>query len=227
MKKFLSAFFLSLGLIANVAHASPTAPVAGTDYLVLNSPQPIDSSTVKMMMSFRKSADTPVGKIEVTEFFWYGCPHCSEFNPLLEAWVKKQGPDVIFKRVPVAFDDRFKPHSKMFHALDELGLADKLTPIVFREIHENHNYLMTEQAQIDFLSKNGVDPQKYKAAYDSFSANSLLQRDAKLMTDYKIDGVPTLAIQGKYETSPAQANGSAQTLQVLDYLVAQIRAKKL
>jgi len=212
MKKFLSAFFLSVGLITGAAHASATAPVAGTDYTVLNSPQP---------------TDVAAGKIEVTEFFWYGCPHCNEFNPLLDAWVKRQGPDVVFTRVPVAFDDRFVPHSKMFHALDAMGLAGKLTPIVFHEIHENHNYLMTEQAQVDFLSKNGVDPQKYKAAYESFGTNSLLQRDAKLLTDYKIDAVPTLAIQGKYETSPAQTNGLPQTLQVLDYLVAQVRAKKL
>ena len=212
MKKFLSAAFLFLGLIASAAQASPAAPVAGTDYLVLNSPQAIDS---------------PAGKIEITEFFWYGCPHCNEFNPLLEAWLKRQAPDVVFKRVPVAFDDRFVPHSKMFHALDALGLAGKLTPVVFHEIHENHDYLMTEQAQADFLQKNGVDPQKYKAAYESFGTNSLLQRDAKLLTDYKIDAVPTLAIQGKYETSPAQTNSLPGTLQVLDYLVAQIRAKKL
>jgi len=212
MKKLLSAVFLSLGLIASAAYASPAAPVAGTDYLVLNSPQPVDS---------------PAGKIEITEFFWYGCPHCNEFNPTLEAWLKRQGPDIEFKRVPVAFEDRFVPHSKMFHALDALGLASKLTPVVFHEIHENHDYLLTEQAQADFLSKNGVDPQKYKAAYESFSTNSELQRDTKMLTDYKIDGVPTLAVQGKYETSPAQAKGLAETIQVLDYLVAQIRAKKL
>jgi protein dithiol oxidoreductase (disulfide-forming) len=212
MKKLLSAVFLSLGLIASAAYASPAAPVAGTDYLVLNSPQPVDS---------------PAGKIEITEFFWYGCPHCNEFNPTLEAWLKRQGPDIVFKRVPVAFEDRFVPHSKMFHALDALGLASKLTPVVFHEIHENHDYLLTEQAQADFLSKNGVDPQKYKAAYESFSTNSELQRDTKMLTDYKIDGVPTLAVQGKYETSPAQAKGLAETIQVLDYLVAQIRAKKL
>ena len=103
MKKFLSALALSLGLAVGAmsamtsAHASPAAPVAGTDYTVLQSPQPVD----------------PTGKIEVTEFFWYGCPHCNEFDPYLEAWVKKQGPDVVFKRVPVAFRDDFIPHSKM------------------------------------------------------------------------------------------------------------------
>jgi protein dithiol oxidoreductase (disulfide-forming) len=217
MKKFLSALALSLGLAVGAmsavtaAHASPAAPVAGTDYTVLQSPQPVD----------------PAGKIEVTEFFWYGCPHCNEFDPYLEAWVKKQGPDVVFKRVPVAFRDDFIPHSKMYHALDALGLADKLTPAVFNEIHVKKNYLLTPEAQATFLATQGVDKKKYMDAYNSFSTQSDLKRDTKLMADYKIDGVPTLAIQGKYETGPATTNSLPGTIQVLDYLVQQIRAKKM
>jgi thiol:disulfide interchange protein DsbA len=217
MKKFLSALALSLGLAVGAmsamtsAHASPAAPVAGTDYTVLQSPQPVD----------------PTGKIEVTEFFWYGCPHCNEFDPYLEAWVKKQGPDVVFKRVPVAFRDDFIPHSKMYHALDALGLADKLTPVVFNEIHVKKNYLLTPEAQATFLATQGVDKKKYMDAYNSFSTQSDLKRDTKLMADYKIDGVPTLAIQGKYETGPATTNSLPGTIQVLDFLVTQIRAKKM
>jgi len=217
MKKFLSALALSLGLAVGAmsamtsAHASPAAPVAGTDYTVLQSPQPVD----------------PTGKIEVTEFFWYGCPHCNEFDPYLEAWVKKQGPDVVFKRVPVAFRDDFIPHSKMYHALDALGLADKLTPAVFNEIHVKKNYLLTPEAQATFLATQGVDKKKYMDAYNSFSTQSDLKRDTKLMADYKIDGVPTLAIQGKYETGPATTNSLPGTIQVLDFLVTQIRDKKM
>jgi len=196
MKKLFSALALSLGLVAgtlsamNAAHASPAAPVAGTDYTVLQAAQPVDAQ----------------GKIEVIEFMWYGCPHCNEFDPYLEAWVKKQGPDVVFKRVPVAFRDDFIPHSKMYHALDALGLADKLTPAVFNEIH---------------------DKKKYMDAYNSFSTQSDLQRDNKLLQDYKIDGVPTLAVQGKYETGPATTNSLPGTIQVLDFLISQIRAKKM
>jgi thiol:disulfide interchange protein DsbA len=217
MKKFFSALALSLGLAAgtlsvmNSAHASPAAPVAGTDYTVLQTAQPVDAQ----------------GKIEVIEFMWYGCPHCNEFDPYLEAWVKKQGPDVVFKRVPVAFRDDFIPHSKMYHALDALGLADKLTPAVFNEIHVKKNYLLTPEAQATFLATQGVDKKKYLDAYNSFSTQSDLQRDNKLMQDYKIDGVPTLAIQGKYETGPATTNSLPGTIQVLDFLIAQIRAKKM
>jgi thiol:disulfide interchange protein DsbA len=217
MKKFFSALALSLGLAAgtlsvmNSAHASPAAPVAGTDYTVLQAAQPVDAQ----------------GKIEVIEFMWYGCPHCNEFDPYLEAWVKKQGPDVVFKRVPVAFRDDFIPHSKMYHALDALGLADKLTPAVFNEIHVKKNYLLTPEAQATFLATQGVDKKKYLDAYNSFSTQSDLQRDNKLMQDYKIDGVPTLAVQGKYETGPATTNSLPGTIQVLDFLVSQVRAKKM
>ena len=217
MNKLFRALALSIGLVAgtlgavNAAHASPAAPVAGTDYTVLQPAQPVDAN----------------GKIEVIEFMWYGCPHCNEFDPYLEAWVKKQGPDVVFKRVPVAFRDDFIPHSKMYHALDALGLADKLTPAVFNEIHVKKNYLLTPEAQATFLATQGVDKKKYLDAYNSFSTQSDLQRDTKLMQDYKIDGVPTLAVQGKYETGPATTNSLPGTIQVLDFLVAQIRAKKM
>jgi len=212
MKKLLSILFLSLGLVASAAHASPTAPVAGKDYTTLSTPQPVEA---------------PAGKIEVIEFMWYGCPHCNEFDPYLEAWVKKQGPDVVFKRVPVAFRDDFIPHSKLYHAVDALGLANQLTPDIFHEIHVNKNYLLTPEDQAKFLKTKGVEPKKFMDAYNSFSTQSAIQRDKKLIEDFKIDGVPTLAVQGKYETGPAQTNSLPGTIQVLDYLVAQVRAKKM
>ncbi|MBP0588783.1 thiol:disulfide interchange protein DsbA/DsbL [Paraburkholderia sp. LEh10] len=212
MKKLLSILFLSFGIVASAAQASPAAPVAGKDYTVLSTPQPVEA---------------PAGKIEVIEFMWYGCPHCNEFDPDLEAWIKKQGPDVVFKRVPVAFRDDFIPHSKLYHAVDALGLANQLTPTIFHEIHVNKNYLLTPEDQAKFLAKNGVDPKKFMDAYNSFSTQSALQRDKKLLEDYKIEGVPTLAVQGKYETGPAQTNSLTGTIQVLDYLIAQVRAKKM
>lgn len=217
MKRLLGTLFLSLSLIAGVAHASADAPVAGKDYTVLKTPQALD---------------VPAGKIEVIEFFWYGCPHCNAFDPFLEGWIKKQGQDVVFKRVPVAFRDDFIPHSKMYYALDALGLSQKLTPVVFHEIHVNKNYLLTPEDQAKFLATQGVDPKKYMEAYNSFSTQSALQRDKALLDSYKIDGVPTIAIQGKYETGPAMVQGPEDkalpgTLQVMDFIVSQIRSKKM
>jgi len=212
MKKLFSVFVLSIGLLAGTSQAALPTPQAGAAYRVLKTPQPLDTSP---------------RQIAVTEFFWYGCPHCNDLDPALEAWIKRQAPDVVFKRVPLVLGARFVPHSKLFYALDALGLSQQLTPLIFHEIHENHDDLLTEQAQADFLAKNGVDPLKFKAAYESFSADNDLRRDAEMAANYQIDGVPTLAVQGKYETSPAQAGGSQAALQVLDYLVSQVRAKRM
>ena len=215
MKKLFRTLLFSASLAvvsASAAYASPSAPVAGKDYTVLKTPQPVD---------------VPAGKIEVIEFMWYGCPHCNEFDPYLESWLKKQQPDVVFKRVPVAFRDDFIPHSKLLHALDALGLVQQLTPAVFNEIHVNKNYLLTPEDQAKFLATKGVDPKKFLAAYNSFSTQTALNRDKQMIQDYKIDGVPTLAIQGKYETGPAATDSLPGTLQVLDYLVSQVRAKKM
>jgi thiol:disulfide interchange protein DsbA len=115
----------------------------------------------------------------------------------------------------------------MFHALDALGLADKLTPAVFNEIHVKKDYLLTPEAQATFLATQGVDKKKYMDAYNSFSTQSNLQRDKKLLDAYKIDGVPTIAIQGKYETGPATTNSLPGTIQVMDFIVNQVRAKKM
>ncbi|HTH62404.1 MAG TPA: thiol:disulfide interchange protein DsbA/DsbL [Paraburkholderia sp.] len=215
MKRLLRSLLLSLSLslmAVGGAHASPTAPVADKDYTVLKTPQPVD---------------VPAGKIEVIEFFWYGCPHCNEFNPYLEDWIKRQQPDVVFKRVPVAFRDDFIPHSKMFYALEALGLDRKLTPAIFHEIHVNKNYLLTPEAQVAFLSTLGVDKQKYMDAYNSFSTQSALKRDQQVLTNYQIDGVPTIAVQGRYLTGPSNVGTLPGAIQVMDYLVAQVRAKKM
>lgn len=215
MKKLLGTLLLSAGLIAGFvtsASASAAAPVAGKDYKVMQNPQPTSA---------------PAGKVEVIEFFWYGCPHCYAFEPTLEAWVKQQGDKIAFKRVPVAFRDDFIPHTKLYYTLVSLGLADKLTPVVFDEIHKQHDYLLTPQAQADFLAKQGVDKQKFMAAYNSFSVQGETKQAADLLKSYNIDGVPTLVVAGKYKTGTDYTNSLPGTATVLDYLVSQVQAKKL
>ncbi|KVE33209.1 thiol:disulfide interchange protein DsbA/DsbL [Burkholderia sp. TSV86] len=212
MKKLLNTLFLSLSLVAGLAHASPAAPVAGKDYEVMKSPQPVSA---------------PAGKVEVIEFFWYGCPHCYEFEPTVEAWVKKEGDKIAFKRVPVAFRDDFVPHTKLFYALSALGISEKVTPAVFDAIHKQKNYLLTPQAQADFLATQGVDKKKFLDAYNSFSVQGQAKQAAEQLKNYAIDGVPTIVVQGKYKTGPAYTNSLEGTAQVLDFLVKQVQGKKL
>ncbi|KWF06081.1 thiol:disulfide interchange protein DsbA/DsbL [Burkholderia ubonensis] len=212
MKKLLSMLLLSLSLAAGFAQAAPSAPVAGKDYEVMKAPQPVSA---------------PAGKVEVIEFFWYGCPHCYEFEPTVEAWVKKQGDKVDFKRIPVAFRDDFVPHSKLFYAVSALGISEKVTPAIFNAIHKQKNYLLTPQAQADFLASQGVDKKKFMDAYNSFSVQGQVKQSAELLKSYNIDGVPTIVVQGKYKTGPAYTNSLEGTAQVLDYLVKQVQDKKL
>ncbi|WP_186257614.1 thiol:disulfide interchange protein DsbA/DsbL [Burkholderia gladioli] len=213
MKKLFSTLFLSLSLAAGiVAQSASAAPLAGKDYEVMKSPQPISA---------------PAGKVEVIEFFWYGCPHCYEFEPTLEAWVKKQGDNIVFKRVPVAFRDDFLPHSAMYYTLNALGVAEKDTPAVFNAIHKQKNYLLTPQAQADFLATQGIDKQKYLATYNSFTVQGQVKQSGELAKTYDIQGVPTIVIQGKYKSGPSYTGSEAGTPPVLDWIVQQVKDKKL
>ncbi len=182
MKKILGSLFAALGLaLALQAHASPTDPKAGVDYQVLQPAQPVN---------------VPAGKIEVTEFFWYGCPHCAAFDPKLEAWIKKQNKDVVFDRVPVAFRKDFEPHQRLYYALVTLGREREMTPKIFHEIQVNKDYLLSPATQADFLAKQGIDRKAFLNAYNAFSMGSQVARADQMIQAYKIDGVPTIVELG-------------------------------
>ncbi|MGO4332541.1 thiol:disulfide interchange protein DsbA/DsbL [Cupriavidus sp. 2TAF22] len=212
MKK-LATLFATLvavtGFLMN-APAQAAAPTAGKEYQVLKAPQPVTQ-----------------GKIEVTEFFWYGCPHCFDFEPELEAWVSKQGKDVVFKRVPVAFRDDLLPHTKIFYALEAMGKLDAMHGKVFSAIHVDRKRMLDPNEIADFMAKNGIDRKAFLDAYNSFSVTTNTQRANKIADAYKIDGVPTVVVQGKYVTSPSVAGTKAAAIQTMDFLVGQVRDKKL
>ena len=163
----------------------------------------------------------------MTEFFWYGCPHCYDFEPELEAWVKKQGKDVVFKRVPVAFRDDLLPHTKIFYALEAMGKLDAMHTKVFDAIHKQRKRMLTTDEIADFMAQNGIDKKQWLDTYNSFSVTTNSQRANKIADAYKIDGVPTVVVQGKYETSPSIAGTKAGAIQAMDFLVTGVRDKKL
>ena len=211
-----------LGLAAGFSAPAALAaePQAGTQYVVLQNPQPTDTGK----------------KVEVTEFFWYDCPHCNAFEPSLEAWVKKQGDKIVFKRVPVAFRDSFIPQQKLYYALEALGKVDELQARIFRAIHVERQQLETYSQIAAFIAKQpGIDAKKYADAYNSFGVQTKARRATQLQADYQIDGVPTLAIGGRYLTSPSIVAASVgnrpepalheAALQVADYLVSKSAGK--
>ena len=219
--RLIQNMLLSLGLALTLGStfATPAAPQSGTDYRTLDKPQPVEAGK----------------KIEVTEFFWSSCPHCFAFEPYLAEWVKRHGDTIIFKRVPVNFRESFIPQQKLHYALEAMGKLEELQPKVFHAIHVDHQSLDTDAAILDFVGKHGVDKQKFTDAYNAFGTQAKVKRALALQEAYKIDGVPTIAIGGKYETSPSivgasmgqqsEAKLAAAALQVMDALLLKVHSE--
>ena len=187
------------------------SPVAGfaqgarREFDVVDPPQPTDSP----------------GKIEVVEFFWYGCPHCFKFEPLLEAWVGKLPADVEFRRVPAIFSDRWAHDAAIYYAFEALGLAGKLHRAFFDAIHRDRLRSDDPKALAEWLRANGADATRFEQTVKSFGVQARVRRARQLAGSYKLDAVPTLAVQGRYTI---EAHGGFQAmLQTADKLIAETR----
>ena len=183
------------------------APVEGRDYARLAQPLPMPAT----------------GKVEVVEFFGYWCPHCNAFEPTLESWVRKLPADVAFRRIPVAFSAAQEPYAKIFLSLEAMGLVDQMHRKVFAAIHVQHLRLEKESDILAFMTANGVDATKFSETYKSFTVASKFKQARQLADAYRIDGVPTLGIQGRFFTSPSLAGGADQALRVTDYLIQRAK----
>ena len=191
--------------------ARGAAPVEGTHFVRLNTPASV-------------SLPTPDKKIDLVEFFWYGCPHCNAFEPALESWVKRLPPDVSFRRVHVGFGAPHQAHQKLFYALEELGLLDTLHRKVFAAIHMQNKRLLTDADIAAFGTESGIDGAKLVAATKSFGVVTKATRARQLSEAYKIDGVPAIGVQGRYYTSGSLAGSMERMVTVADYLIGKSRA---
>src|SRR5690349_6150086 len=161
--------------------------VAGKDYRLIKPPQPVASGA----------------KIELLEFFWYGCPHCNNLQPSLTAWLKRKPADVEFKRVPAVFQDSWVPLTKAYFTIEAMGLVDKLHHRVFAAIHEQRIHLQDPKVLFDWVGKQGVDAKKFADTYNSFAVQSHTQRAKDMTNNYDIPGTPALVVDGKYLTAPS------------------------
>jgi thiol:disulfide interchange protein DsbA len=207
----------AIGLSA-VAAASPAQPKDGVEYLTLPEAQNTDAA----------------GKVEVTEFFAYYCPHCYRFEPVLAAWVKKQGANIVFKRVHVPPGQSALAQQRLFYTLEALGLTEQYHQKVFDAIHVQRLRLPNDQAVLDWAVKAGIDQAKFIDAWNSFGVQAKLRRASAMMAAYRVDEWPMVAIDGRFLTSPSRAGQDAQpedqlqqsALQVMDFLVAKAKAEK-
>ena len=200
-------FAPALMMAGPLALAQSPAPVEGHDYKRLEPPQPAPAA----------------GKIEVLEFFSYACPHCSAFEPTLQAWAQRLPADVILRRVPVPFLFNAENFQRTYYTLETLGLVDAMQSKIFTAIHADRQRLEKPEEIAALVAKNGGDAAKFLATFKSFSIVTAQMRAKKLTSDYKIESVPTLVIQGRYITSPADAGSAERSLAVVDALIARAR----
>ena len=178
-------YFLPLLLLCFSALARAEL-VADKDYHVINPPQQIETGK----------------KIEVVEFFYYGCPHCFALEPTLEAWLKQKPKDVEYRRIPIVFRESWIPLTKAFYAFEALGVVDKVHNEFFIAV-QNEKLKDSKEDLVKWASAHGVDGQKFAEAFDSFGVQSKTQRSMQVGRGYGVTGTPSVAIDGKFLTAPS------------------------
>ena len=167
--------------------------------------------------------DVPQGKIEVIEFFWYGCPHCYRLEPSLNAWLKNKPADVVFKRIHAIPSEAWGLHAYIYYTLETMGLLDPLHDKVFDAIHKDRKNLTNAKILDQFLVENKVDPAKYHEVEKSFTVNAKVKRAAQQTAAYKVDGVPRVFVDGKLYTGPEFAGGEDRIMGAVDEMIAAER----
>jgi len=208
LTKTLLLAALFLGAAATVS-AQPALYVEGTHYNEIASPV--------------RTSDP--NKIEITEIFWYGCPHCYAFEPLITSWEEKLPSDVAFVRSPGMWNQTMEIHAQIYYAAEALGVTDKIHDVAFSEIHQRRNYLQTEEAVKEMFVREGVESSAFDKAWNSFSVTSAVKRAGTRMRDYGVRGVPSMVVNGKYLVSVGGAVPTqTDLLKIVDFLVQKERS---
>jgi protein dithiol oxidoreductase (disulfide-forming) len=210
----LAATSVATGAAVSFAHAQAPAGRGfqeGADFIALDK---------------RVVTDPMPGKVEVVEFFWYSCGHCNAFEPALEAWIKKTPKDVVVRRVPVAFQPNFEAQQRLFYSLEAMGKLESLHAKVFYAIHVEKQQLNTFDTIAAWVDKQGVKKDQFTAMFNSFSVATKARKATQLQNDYKVDGVPSLGIAGRFITSASLTQTMARALEVTDFLIAEARKSK-
>ncbi|MEY4362731.1 MAG: hypothetical protein RLZZ24_83 [Pseudomonadota bacterium] len=194
------------------AQAQTPAPVKkpqeGIEYIALDKRVPTEAGE---------------GKIEVIEFFWYSCPHCNAFEPRFAQWLKAAPKDVVIRRVPVRFRDTFEPQQRAYYVFEALGLVESMHSKLFHAIHVDRQPLESAQALAAWADKNGLPAQKFNETYNSFGVVTKARRATQLQESFKVQGVPSFGIAGRFYTDGSLTGSMEHAVQVVEYLVAEVR----
>lgn len=207
--RFAARIVMALLAFAIVAGTASAQLVEGKNYARLPNPQPVETGN----------------KIEVIEFFSYGCPHCAALEPFLDKWLDSLPPDVAFRRVPVMFHQDWVQLAKVWYTLDAMGQA-KLSPEVFKAIHQTGTRLWDKKTFLEWAASKGLDAKKVDDVFSSFAIDGKVKRAMQLAQEYRIEAVPTVIVDGKFMTSSDRVGTHANLPAAINELVAKARSER-
>lgn len=212
LKPILSLFFLfvastSVGIAAESPKGEPNAELP---YELVTPPHP--------------TADP--SKIEVIEFFWYGCPHCYHFESYLKEWLKTKPSNVVFIRQPAVFNEHWAAHAKAFFTAESLGVLDKVHDDLYDAIQNKRETLESEADLAKFFASHGVKEEDFHKAYKSFAVDAKMRQAQTLAPSYGIDGTPAIIVNGKYRIGASKAKSFDKMIEATNALIKQEAASK-
>ena len=197
------ARILLVGLLLGLPVVQALAYDEGIEYATVPAPQPTETG----------------GKVEVLELFWYGCPHCWHLEPIVQKWQTTMPANVSFRRMPAILGPTWEPLARAYFAAELMGKADELHEPLFKAVQVERQRLMDVDSIAAFVATQGLDPEAFKEAYDSFFVDMQVRKAEELGQSFGIDGVPAIVVNGKYRTTATLAGGNDKVFEVVDQLI--------
>jgi thiol:disulfide interchange protein DsbA len=188
-----------------------------------------NAQTPRLEVDYRLIPQQPIAtgsKIEVIDFFWYGCPHCNKFQPAFEQWRKRMPADVEVRRIPAVRHDNWAPHARIFYTLQVLGEVERLHQAVYHGYHVEELYMSKPEVMEAWAVEHGIDRAKWLAAYNSPMVLEQVEQAKVLTAQYDIRGTPSLVVDGRYLTSGSLVKETGDMIPILDQLVQLARAQR-
>lgn len=207
-------FFRGLALLAAVAFAAPA---------------PAQEVRARQNVEYRLIAPQPVetgDRIEVVEFFWYGCPHCNNFQPSLEAWIRRKPADVVLRRVPAVFRDSWAPHARIYYTLEQLGEVERLHQKVYFGYHVEELSMSKPDVMERWAAANGIDRERWRKSYSSPEVDAKVENAKRLTESYSLQGTPSVVVDGRYLTSSSMTSSFPEMISILEELIGIARGKR-
>ena len=162
-------------------------------------------------------------KIEVVDFFWYGCPHCNDFQPSLESWIKRKPADVVLRRVPAVFRDSWAPHARIYYTLEQLGEVERLHQKVYFSYHVEELPMSKSDVMERWAAANGIDRERWRKSYSSPDVDARVENAMRLTEAYSLQGTPSVVVDGRYLTSSSMTSSYSEMVQILEELIRLAR----